>query len=318
MTVPTYKPFKVDEGENSDDKASGEGSDEGGLDNDNDKENDEDDTPLTSPINSALFVPPPSMEAAKVALTDLGLLLRPPRQTGAGYKNPKLDLLLRHRLEQMQVFLRKYTDHSHGANGWMAASLQTAKDHGSGTSQAQRLHEWVHDFIADHQCLPINVYSTWNTSILKDKDFALELQLHLQGIGKYVKAMDIVHYVDQPEVKIRLNLTKTISLATAQWWMRTVVTAGRKLRQVNMWTGTSEMMSLLTGRRCFFPSGQKCSHVHGCLKMALRTEFLTCWAVVLSSGTMMSQLTMPMTAKKFVGSTNRRHPFRTQKAKGPR
>jgi len=32
--------------------------------------------------------------------------------------------------------------------------------------------------------------------------------------------MDIVRYVDQPEAKVRLKLTKTISLATAQQWMK--------------------------------------------------------------------------------------------------
>jgi hypothetical protein len=32
--------------------------------------------------------------------------------------------------------------------------------------------------------------------------------------------INIVHYVDQPEVKACLKLTKTISLATAQQWMK--------------------------------------------------------------------------------------------------
>ena len=43
--------------------------------------------------------------------------------------------------------------------------------------------------------------------------------MHLQGIGKYVKAMDIVHFLDTPKMKARLKLKKTISLATAQRWM---------------------------------------------------------------------------------------------------
>jgi hypothetical protein len=42
----------------------------------------------------------------------------------------------------------------------------------------------------------------------------------LQGIGKWIKAMDIVHFLDTPEMKLRLKLKKTISLATAQRWMR--------------------------------------------------------------------------------------------------
>jgi hypothetical protein len=44
---------------------------------------------------------------------------------------------------------------------------------------------------------------------------AKEIYLHLQGIGKYVKAMDIVHFLDTPEIKDKYSLKKTISLATA-------------------------------------------------------------------------------------------------------
>ncbi|KAF8192229.1 hypothetical protein K438DRAFT_1590243, partial [Mycena galopus ATCC 62051] len=36
----------------------------------------------------------------------------------------------------------------------------------------------------------------------------------------YVKVLDIVHYIDQPEVKKCLGLKKGIHLATAQRWMK--------------------------------------------------------------------------------------------------
>jgi hypothetical protein len=55
---------------------------------------------------------------------------------------------------------------------------------------------------------------------LDDEDLANEIALHLQGIAKWIKAMDIVHYLDQPEVKRRHKLKKSISVATAQRWMR--------------------------------------------------------------------------------------------------
>ncbi|KAJ6620385.1 hypothetical protein B0H10DRAFT_1946184 [Mycena sp. CBHHK59/15] len=48
---------------------------------------------------------PPTIEEAQAALKAIGLILRPPRDTGAGYKKSKLDLLLRTRLEWMQSFL---------------------------------------------------------------------------------------------------------------------------------------------------------------------------------------------------------------------
>jgi hypothetical protein len=48
------------------------------------------------------------------------------------------------------------------------------------------------------------------------------LLLHLQGIGKFVRAMDIVDYVRQPDIMAHLKLTKAISLATVQRWMKNI------------------------------------------------------------------------------------------------
>jgi hypothetical protein len=59
-------------------------------------------------------------------------------------------------------------------------------------------------------------------SVLEDEDFKQELLLHLQGIGKFVRAMDIVDYVRQPDIMAHLKLTKTISLATVQHWIKNV------------------------------------------------------------------------------------------------
>jgi hypothetical protein len=84
---------------------------------------------------------------------------------------------------------------------------------------ARRLREWTRTYISDRKNLPLNTYGRWNVSLLEDEDLAQEIHLHLQGIGKYVKAMDIVHYLDTPEMKAHLSLKKTISLKTAQRWM---------------------------------------------------------------------------------------------------
>ena len=85
---------------------------------------------------------------------------------------------------------------------------------------ARCLREWTHTYISDHENLLLNTYGCWNVSLLEDEDLAQEIHLHLQGIGKYVKAMDIVHYLDTPEMKACLSLKKTISLKTAQRWMQ--------------------------------------------------------------------------------------------------
>jgi len=54
--------------------------------------------------------------------------------------------------------------------------------------------------LKDRDCLPLNDMPL-NVSLLEDEDLATEIHLHLQGIGQYVKAMDIVHYLDTPKMK---------------------------------------------------------------------------------------------------------------------
>ncbi|KAJ7614709.1 hypothetical protein DFH06DRAFT_1344041 [Mycena polygramma] len=140
---------------------------------------------------------PPTIEEARKALADLRLLLRPPRKTGKGYKDPKLDLFTRTWLEWLSSFLHMYCDDKRpiGAQDpkaarWTAASLEAA-------------------------------YAAQKGSALEDEDVASEIALHLQSIGKYVKALDIVHYIDGlPELKKKIGRKKGISLATAQRWMR--------------------------------------------------------------------------------------------------
>ena len=54
---------------------------------------------------------------------------------------------------------------------------------------------------------------------LLDEDLAQELHLHLQTKGKYVRAQDLVDYLDVPEVKLRFKLKRAITERTAQRWM---------------------------------------------------------------------------------------------------
>jgi len=53
-----------------------------------------------------------------------------------------------------------------------------------------------------------------------DEDIAADIAAHLQGIGQYVRALDIVQYTAIPEVRQRLGIKKTVSLATARCWMK--------------------------------------------------------------------------------------------------
>lgn len=55
--------------------------------------------------------------------------------------------------------------------------------------------------------------------MIKDEDLQAELLTHLRSLGKYVTARAIVDYLAKPTVQQQYNLSKTISLATAQRWM---------------------------------------------------------------------------------------------------
>src|ERR1700691_960474 len=167
------------------------------------------------------FSPPPTVEEATLALQDLKNILRPPR-CGAGYKDPELDLFFHERLEGMKQFLWAYINpNCKTYRCWQAASLQTADALETGPSHARKLCEWGRAFLADRSDLQLNPYGEWNESALeKDETLAHDIHVHLQGIGKYVKAMDLVDFMDTHEMRERTHLKKRINVATAQRWMK--------------------------------------------------------------------------------------------------
>jgi hypothetical protein len=56
--------------------------------------------------------------------------------------------------------------------------------------------------IADHKDLPVNLYGAWNEAVInKHPKIAQEIHAHLQSIGKFVKAMDLVNFMDTPEMR---------------------------------------------------------------------------------------------------------------------
>lgn len=99
------------------------------------------------------FVPPPSLELAKAALTDIKAILRLPRN-GREYKDSDLQPSLQVHLEAMHMFLWKFCDAksmAKGRNGskWTAPSLDTAYCLKKGPYYARKLREWTHAFILD-------------------------------------------------------------------------------------------------------------------------------------------------------------------------
>ena len=151
-------------------------------------------------------LPPPSLNAAQTALADIKRVLKPLHNTGCGYKSPGLDLVLRGRLDLMKMFFVRYIELNTNAKyliggTWISASLDVARAAKRGPWLAWRLREWTRTYIIDCEKLPLNIYGHWNVSILEDEDLAHKIHLHLQSIGKYVKAMDIVHFLDTPAMK---------------------------------------------------------------------------------------------------------------------
>lgn len=164
---------------------------------------------------------PPSVEDAKEAYDHLSRILKPPRNKGRGYKHTKLDAYTRRRLEAIQTMINLYIQpKSTTYDRWIAASVQAAASQGKGPAQARKLRAGTKAFIRNHEDLPVNPFGFWAQCPLDDEDLKAELQLHLQSIGKYVRAQDICDYFHDESVRERWDLEKPISLATAKRWMK--------------------------------------------------------------------------------------------------
>ena len=162
--------------------------------------------------------PLPNPDLVDLRILDLEQILQPKRKADDSYMDPGFDYTLHTHLELMANFLRIYW--LNGYQGWIAASKQAARITGKNPEWMVRwLRKWTHNFTCDPKNLPKHEYGKFNSSILEDEDLAQEIYLHLQSKGKYVCAMDIVRFLDTPEMKEWLNLKKSISERTARRWM---------------------------------------------------------------------------------------------------
>jgi len=106
---------------------------------------------------------------------------------------------------------------------WRQASLVVAKSQGHGVHHARNIRTWIHQFLS-LGTLPLHRYGRFRSSMLDDEDLAQEIQLHLLKIAKdgYVRAQDIVDYIEQPEVQEKLGgqgKKSRITVRTAQRWL---------------------------------------------------------------------------------------------------
>jgi hypothetical protein len=156
---------------------------------------------------------------AEAAFKDIKQILKPSRKMGPGSVHHSLDELTHSRIEAMRKFLWKYVAGNSTAH-WVLASLETAHDHERGPHHARLLREWTHAFIVNRKNLPKNVYGTWKASMLDDEDLVQAIHLHLQSLGPWIRAQDVVDFVKDPETMAQFGLKKPISLATAHRWMK--------------------------------------------------------------------------------------------------
>ena len=157
------------------------------------------------PEPTGTFVAPPSLDEAQLALDNLKKLLCPLRTSHAEhgrYKDPGMDSYLRTQLEEMKQFLWTYVNpQSTVYDKWTAASLHTANNLEKKPYHARILRERVRAFMVDPEDLPHHPYGAWSESVLDcDKTLAQDIHLHLQKIGKYVRAEDLVDFMDTPEM----------------------------------------------------------------------------------------------------------------------
>ncbi|KIJ48164.1 hypothetical protein M422DRAFT_162848 [Sphaerobolus stellatus SS14] len=88
---------------------------------------------------------------------------------------------------------------------------------------AHSLQKWVWDYFEDNSNLPVNVYHGSLSRIAEDEDLAQEIHEHLHGLRKkYFTAMDIVRFLETPDIKARFKLQKSPSERTARRWLHTM------------------------------------------------------------------------------------------------
>jgi transposase len=103
---------------------------------------------------------------------------------------------------------------------WREASLLAAKAAGRGVKHARNVRAWLLAYLRTGK-LPLHRYGQYHSSVLEDEDLKQMIQLHLQSIAKagYVKAQDIVDFMDTKEIQDHLGTKTGISVSTACRWL---------------------------------------------------------------------------------------------------
>ncbi|KAG6886806.1 hypothetical protein C0995_004483, partial [Termitomyces sp. Mi166 len=159
---------------------------------------------------------------ASLALKNLMDTLRGPlRGKGGGYKKPDLDPFVYIWLEGMHAFLNLYTNSQSATyEKWAASSFQASIGLGRGRYCTCTLCCLACAYVHDCIVLPINSYGDWNETSLVDEDLCNDIMLYLQELGNNITAQKLVEYLSRPEVKKKHGIARSISLRTAQHYLK--------------------------------------------------------------------------------------------------
>lgn len=137
--------------------------------------------------------------------------MRPKRGKSCVHHKPcGLDTKTQERITHIRTFLIHYTDAEREQPGkrgnWSRASELAARGTGRGVkSYSEKLRLWARELISDSRELPRVNHGGGIRSVIDDDDIAQDIKIHLQGIGKYIKAQDIVNFCATPEMLVRLG-----------------------------------------------------------------------------------------------------------------
>ncbi|QRV79907.1 DDE family endonuclease [Ceratobasidium sp. AG-Ba] len=139
---------------------------------------------------------PPTENKARAALGVLDATIRTRRRTSQGFTYVELDRVTLVRCMAMIACLSLYLEYE--SNTFIDASLRAAKGQRRGTTYARSIRQWIRQLIKSGD-IPLNCWGWWNVSSLEDEDVSNKIKLHLQRVGKYARAQDVVEFLSDPE-----------------------------------------------------------------------------------------------------------------------
>ncbi|KAG8731767.1 hypothetical protein FRC11_002429 [Ceratobasidium sp. 423] len=158
-------------------------------------------------------------ELAGPALTQIEAILKPSGGGGGGLPSTKtLDAPVLRQIHAMAAALRIFCYPDYTWDYTLSTDMGAIAT-GYSAFYGRTIRRLIRAFIERGDLLK-NRYGNGKGSIINDEDFAYELKMHLQSIGKYAKAQDIITYSDNEEVMARFDLAGPPCLRAAQRWMK--------------------------------------------------------------------------------------------------